>query len=187
MAGDGSARLFVAVPMTDEARRAVQAHLRTAAPEGLPGRAVAADNWHLTLRFLGASTPAQRRGMADALAAAELGSAFAIRFGGLGAFPRPRSARVVWMGITEGVVRLQELAHIAEQAARTHGYAAEEKPYRPHLTLSRIQPNRDVSRLVESVPALELEMPVREIVIYQSHLGGGPARYEAVERFPLVN
>ena len=90
MAGDGNARLFVAVPMTDEARRAVQAHLRTAAPEGLPGRAVAADNWHLTLRFLGTSTAAQRRGMADALAAAELGGSFAIRFGGLGAFPRPR-------------------------------------------------------------------------------------------------
>jgi 2'-5' RNA ligase len=89
------------------------------------------------------------------------------------------------MGITEGVERLQELARIAEQAARDNGYAAEEKPYRPHLTLSRIQPNRDVGRLVESVPPLDLEMPVREIVIYQSHLGGGPARYEAVERFPL--
>lgn len=185
MAGADSTRLFVAVPMTDEARREVDAHLRRSAPGGLPGRPVPADNWHLTLRFLGSSTPDQRRGMVDALAAADPGAAFAIRFGGLGAFPRPRSARVLWMAITEGVERLQELAHIAEQAARASGYAAEEKPYRPHLTLSRIQPNRDVGPVLEAVPPLGLEMPVREIVIYQSHLGGGPARYEAVERFPL--
>ena len=185
MAEGGNARLFVAVPLTDEARRRVQVHLRAAAPDGVPGRPVPADNWHLTLRFLGASTSAQRGGMARALAAAELGGAFALRFGGLGAFPRPRSARVLWMGITEGVERLQELARVAEQAARENGYDPEEKPYRPHLTLSRIQPNRDVARVIESVPPLELEMPVRDVVIYQSHLGGGPARYEAVERFPL--
>ena len=123
MAGDGHARLFVAVPMTDDARRAVAAHLRTAAPEGMPGRPVPADNWHLTLRFLGASTPAQRRGMAEALTSADLGGSFAVRFSGLGAFPRPRSARVVWMGITEGVERLQELARIAEQGARENGAA----------------------------------------------------------------
>jgi 2'-5' RNA ligase len=185
MVGDGKARLFVAVPMTEEARRAVDAHLRTHLSDRVPGRPVRVDNWHLTLRFLGPSTAEQRRGMADALAAADLGGAFAIRFGGLGAFPRPRSARVVWMGITGGVERLQALAAVAEQAARANGFAAEEKPYRPHLTLSRIQPNRDVGRVVESVPAPELEMPVREIVVYRSHLGGGPARYEAVERFPL--
>jgi 2'-5' RNA ligase len=38
---------------------------------------------------------------------------------------------------------------------------------------------------VARVPPLGLRMPVRELVIYRSHLGGGPARYEAVEHFPL--
>jgi 2'-5' RNA ligase len=178
-------RLFVAVPLTDEARRAIDAHLRAALPDGIPGRVPPAANWHLTLRFLGASTRAQRAGVRDALAAAALGAPFTVVFGGLGAFSSPRRARVLWIGVDAGADRLRELAAVAESAARAHGYDADEKRYTPHLTLSRIQPPRDVSAQVARVPPLNLEMPVHDVVIYRSQLGGGPARYEAVERFPL--
>jgi 2'-5' RNA ligase len=183
---DSAGRLFIGVPLTEEARRATEQHLRTSMPDGIPGRAVPAANWHLTLRFLGATTPDQLAAIVRHLRAAELGPAFAIGFGGLGAFSRPRSARVVWIGITDGVERMKGLARTAEEAARAAGFAPEEKSFKPHLTLSRIQPPRDVTRAIADVPPLDLRTPVREVVVFRSHLGGGPARYEAVERFALA-
>ena len=49
-------RLFIGVPLTDEARRAVEKAL----PKKLPGKLVPPENWHFTLRFLG-STAAEER------------------------------------------------------------------------------------------------------------------------------
>lgn len=182
---DSAGRLFIGVPLAEEARREIDAWLRRALPEGVPGRPVPAASWHLTLRFLGATRADQLAAVRDHLHGAALGPPFDIRFGGLGAFSRPRSARVMWIGITEGAERLRELAGSAEDAARAAGFAPEEKGFTPHLTLSRIQPPRDVTRALQSAPPLDLATRVDEVVIFRSHLGGGPARYEAVERFGL--
>ncbi|HEX2210434.1 MAG TPA: RNA 2',3'-cyclic phosphodiesterase [Longimicrobium sp.] len=182
---DAAGRLFIGVPLADEARREIEAHLRRSMPDGIPGRAVPSANWHLTLRFLGTTRADQMAALVRHLRAADLGDAFDVGFGGLGAFSRPRSARVLWMGLTDGVARMEALARIAEDAARAAGLAPEEKSFKPHLTLSRIQPPRDVTRAVARVPPLGLRMPVREVILFRSHLGGGPARYEAVERFAL--
>lgn len=179
---DSAGRLFIGVPLTEEARRAIGAHLRRTMADGIPGRPVPAANWHLTLRFLGATRADQLAAVVRHLRAAELGDAFEVGFGGLGAFPRPRSARVLWIGLTGGVDRMQALARIAEDAARKAGFAPEEKAFKPHLTLSRIQPPRDVSRAIDQVPPLGLRMRVGEVIVFRSHLGGGPARYEVVER-----
>jgi 2'-5' RNA ligase len=183
---DSAGRLFVGVRLTEEARDAIDEHLRRSMPDGVPGRPVTAANWHLTLRFLGATRVDQLATLVRQLRAAELGPAFEVGFGGLGAFSRPRSARVLWIGLAGGVERMKALARIAEDAARVAGFEAEEKSFKPHLTLSRIQPPRDVTRAIAGVAPLDLRMPVREVVVFRSHLGGGPARYEAVERFGLV-
>ncbi|HST61125.1 MAG TPA: RNA 2',3'-cyclic phosphodiesterase [Longimicrobium sp.] len=182
---DAAGRLFIGVALEDEARREIDARLRSVLPDGLPGRAVPAANWHLTLRFLGATRADQLATIRERLRAADRGAPIDIRFGGMGAFSRPRSARVLWIAITEGVQRLQELARIAEDAARAAGFAPEQKSWKPHLTVSRIQPPRDVTRVIERVPPLDVGMRVVDVVLFRSHLGGGPARYEAVERFAL--
>lgn len=183
--GGESARLFIGVALTDDARREIGDRLRRALPEGVPGRAVPAANWHLTLRFLGATRTDQLATVRERLRAADLGAAFGVRFGGMGAFSRPRSARVLWIAVTEGADRLRDLARAAEDAARAAGFAAENKAYTPHLTISRIQPPRDVTRAMASVPPLDVEMRVGEVIVFRSHLGGGPARYEPIERIPL--
>lgn len=183
---DSAGRLFIGVPLTEGARWTIDEHVRRSMPDGVPGRPVPAANWHLTLRFLGATSADQLSAIVRRMRAAELGEAFEVGFGGLGAFSRPRSARVLWIGLTDGVERMKALARVAEDAARAAGFAAEEKPFKPHLTLSRIQPPRDVTRAIAGTPPLDLRMPVREVVVFRSHLGGGPARYEAVERFGLA-
>lgn len=177
----GSERLFIGVPLTEDARRAIAKSL----PEKLPGKPVPPENWHFTLRFLGATSGEARDQVVARLESATCGDPFTIRFSELGAFPNARRARILWLGIDEGADRLLQLAAIAEGAARSVGFAAESKEFKPHLTLSRIDPPAAVATLLASKPRFGARMLVDSVILYRSRLGGGPARYEEVLRIKL--
>jgi len=174
-------RLFIGVPLTDDARRAIQKSL----PKNLPGKPVPPENWHFTLRFLGSTMPTARDQIIHRLESATCGAPFGIRFTELGAFPQARRARILWLGIEQGAERMVQLAAIAEAAARIAGFAAEAREFKPHLTLSRIDPPSSVASLIEAKPRFDAAMTVDSIILYRSRLGGGPARYEEVVRIPL--
>jgi 2'-5' RNA ligase len=175
-------RLFVAVPLPEEVRMALADRL---GPVAVPGRVVPPENWHITLRFLGLTDQVAYERYLAALDGSGLGPEFDVGLGALGAFPRPRSATVTWLAVTEGHDRLEELAAEAEEAALAAGFAPEDRPFRAHLTLSRVRPPEDVSRLVEEFPAVDLRWRCRSIVVYRSHPGRGGVRYEPLEVFPL--
>lgn len=179
-------RLFVAVALPDEVRHALAAHLAAALGERpLPGRPVAPRNWHLTLRFLGKVDETGYDLLLRGLDRAELGPAFRLAFGGLGAFPRPRRATVLWLGIDEGAEELTRLAVTVETAAGDAGFLPEERPFHPHLTLSRIRPHQDVTATIDAVPGFPGRVAVDDVVLFRSHLQAGPPRYEIMERFAL--
>jgi 2'-5' RNA ligase len=178
-------RLFLGVPLSDPLRDALGEHLRRALPGGIPGRAVVPANWHLTLRFLGDTHAEQHRLLVDALEKAPLGPRFSMVLGGLGAFPRPRRAGVLWVGVGEGAADLKRLAALAEEAARHAGFPAEKKPFSPHLTNARLNPPRDVESVVAAAPAFGGRMEVDAVVLFRSHLGSGPPRYEQMRTFAL--
>lgn len=172
----------MAVPLPDEIRMALADRLGAVA---VPGKVVPPENWHITLRFLGATDQVAYERVLAALDESGLGPGFEVGLGEMGAFPRPRSATVTWLAVTEGQDRLEELAGEAEEAAQAAGFAPEDRPFRAHLTLSRVRPPQDVSRLIEEVPAVDLEWRCRSIVVYRSHPGRGGVRYEPLETFPL--
>jgi len=182
---EGLARLFVAVPLPDDIRHALSTLVRDAAPGGLPGRIVPPANWHVTLRFLGDVDDLGRDRLLKELDVAGLGDPFAVGWGGLGAFPRPGRATVLWIGADRGAADLGRLAADVEEAVVAAGFPQEERPFRSHLTLSRIRPHHDVSRLLETAGSFDLAMTVDRVVVYRSHLGRGGARYEEIEEFPL--
>jgi 2'-5' RNA ligase len=176
-----SERLFIGVPVTADARAAIVRAL----PNSLPGKLVAPDKWHFTLRFLGPTNQDARDNIITRLSDARLGSGFQLRFGELGAFPNPRRARILWLGVVKGGERLSDLAASAEDAARSSGLAAEARQFKPHLTLSRIDPPQNISPLLAQKHRYDIEMTVTALILYRSQLGGGPARYEEVARFEL--
>jgi len=63
----------------------------------------------------------------------------------LGAFPRPQSPRVLWVGPSENWERGAEAKRIAEihgateQACESLSFLRETRPFSPHLTLARIK------------------------------------------------
>ena len=178
-------RLFLAAPLDAAVREALDAHLSTALPEPLPGRRVPAQNWHLTLRFLGDTPTPTSEALVRELRQAPLGPRFAVRLGGWGAFPRESRATVLWLGLDGGEAELARLAGAVAAATERAGFPREKRPFSAHLTLSRLNAPQDVRPLLAGLPPFAAEMPVEEVVLYRSELGKGPPRYQAVERFAL--
>lgn len=180
---DGIGRVFVAVSLPDEVRMALSDRL---AQITLPGRVTPPQNWHITFRFLGDTGAVTYERFLAGLDASDLGDPFRVGLGGLGAFPGARKASVIWVGLSKGVERLRQLAEVCEEAAQAAGLSPNERPFHPHLSLSRVRPPQDVRRLVDQVPAVDIEWHCRSVVVYRSHLGRDGARYEPLETMPLA-
>lgn len=175
-------RLFLGVPLDEEVRAMLAQHLQK---HRVPGRLVPPANWHLTIRFLGNVSEVVMQRLTAELDESDLGEAFEVVLGEMGAFPRPGRAAVVWLAISRGRDRLDELNEIAEEASQAVALAPEERPFAPHLTLSRIRPETDVRAELADYRLAPFRWTVGEMVLYESHLGRGGAVYEPVERFPL--
>lgn len=177
-----SLRAFLAISPPDEVRHALVEQL-----SGLriPGRLVPPQNWHITLRFLGEIDDVTRERYTAAIDQSSLGRSFVLGFDHLGAFPRPTKATVIWAGASRGGERLFELAEIADLGAGDAGIPGEDRPFRPHLTLSRARPPVRAVELVEEVE-LDVAWRVGAVVLFRTVPGRGGVSYEALESFPLA-
>lgn len=173
-------RVFAGVPLPVETRLALADGI---AGHEIPGKIAPPENWHVTLRFLGKIDQVAFERFLSGLEDLTAESSFNIDLGGFGAFPSMRKATVVWLGVRKGEGQLAKLNQITEEAALGAGLPAEERPFHAHLTLSRVRPPADVRDL--AAEAVDLGWFCDRVVVFRSHLGGGPARYEPLETFAL--
>jgi RNA 2',3'-cyclic 3'-phosphodiesterase len=178
-------RLFFAVPLTDEARegldRSIGGSLR--ALEQL--RPIPPQNWHLTLRFLGDTSAAERLAVEARLDASRLPPPFRFQLGGWGAFPRPGAARVLWIGVRDPASGLATLNRQTEEAATSAGFEPDPRAYSPHLTIARLRDPANLRATLASLPTFEIDCEVDRIVLYRSEFGSGGVRYVDVRAFRL--
>jgi 2'-5' RNA ligase len=177
-------RLFLAVNLPDETRRAAWeaiSPLRDAAPTAAW---VAPARIHLTLKFLDEQPDecAAEVGVAlDAIVGRH--RVFDVNLGGVGAFPNFRRPRVLWMGVSPEP-RLELLHHDVEVACEQLGLPLEGRAFRPHLTLARARDRKDaealrgLTRAAKGV-SFEAETRVESVDVMRSVLGATP-RYECV-------
>jgi len=187
-------RLFVALEPSEAVRRRI-AHAE-AAMKRAAGRAAdevrwaPAENVHLTLQFLGAVPHERVKAVAEAVRAVAAGSRpLALEVEGAGGFPNARRARVLWLGLGGEVPALAALVADLGRRLAPLGFAPEERPFTPHLTIGRARDGRGAPGLGGALAeaALAEGMPWRpaEVVLFESHLSPRGARYEAVLRAPL--
>ena len=190
----GTLRLFFAVPVPEEARAGIgQLIERVQAGVG-DGKArirwVRVDGLHLTLRFLG-PTPAERQPALEeaADAAARAVEPFDVGLSGGGAFPSLARPRSLWVGVTAGSDRLAALADALTRAAVEGGQPLDTRPFAPHLTIGRADGVRQAPVAARILQETAIDLDVRftadRIVLFQSLLGGGPARYEPLHESRL--
>ncbi len=99
-----------------------------------------APNLHLTLRFLGETSDSQRSIVERELASRlHLQPAFALGLHQLGCFPNWGRPTIVWGDFTGATGQLASVQALVETAVRVAGFAAEERPFTPHLTIGRVK------------------------------------------------
>jgi RNA 2',3'-cyclic 3'-phosphodiesterase len=132
-------RLFLALNLEPEVRHRVYAAthaLRTAAPDV---RWVDESKLHLTLKFLGEQPETLAAPLSAALdKAASQSHELDLQFGAIGAFPNFRRPRVVWLGVAPDP-KLELLHHDVEVACEGVGLSVDGRPFRPHVTLGRVE------------------------------------------------
>lgn len=145
---------------------------------------------HLTLKFLGEIPESQAPDIKNGLVSAVKGTGeFRIEIAGAGAFPNPRNARVVWLGLSGEVEKLNRLQAAVEDAMVRIGFEREDRPFKPHLTLARIKYIRSKERwltALEQVKDIKLTgFDATAVSVMKSELKPTGAVYMELARIEL--
>jgi 2'-5' RNA ligase len=188
-------RAFIAIEIPEEIKKEIAG--QTAGFRRLVGssvRWVTPENIHLTLKFLGEISSSNIDLLTQTLKT-EAGrhAAFDIRVGNVGAFPNPRRARVLWIGLDTppALVRLQ---HGIEAATSRLGYPADDKAFSAHLTIGRVRehiPSVDAQSLRNALentnPGILGTFTAKFIHLFRSDLQPGGPLYTCLFTAALAN
>ena len=193
-------RAFVAIEISLDVRRLAKktlAPLKRAFPDV---KWLDDENFHVTLKFLGPNVPVvELHKLIAALKRACRGvEQFDLVLEGLGAFPNTSDPRTIWIGVTDGVDELRELAAKIDDEFEKLGYPVEGRAFSPHLTIGRARRrDRADAQDADATLADEIEKfddfywgccPVDRVVLFSSELDRNGAKYEplaSVELTPL--
>lgn len=169
---------------------ALEAAVEELRQAGVTARWVRPEQLHFTLRFLGEIPDGRAAAVSLALAQAlEAVERFTLEIAGLGAFPRPQSARVVWAGCGEGADRLAALAGRVESALVGAGFEPETRPFAPHLTLGRLPQAGATPQVAAALRKASGRrfgaVAVSEVVLFRSDLRPQGPLYTPLSRHPL--
>jgi 2'-5' RNA ligase len=89
---------------------------------------------------------------------------------------------VIFVGVDDPTRILDHLAAVCEEAAVDAGFEPEDRPYVPHLTLSRLRPALDVRALFAAFGEFRVPIKVRAITLLRTI---GP-RYDTLDTVALV-
>lgn len=186
---DERIRTFIAVKIKPEQKLIEQLHELKRLFKDERINWVPENNFHLTLRFLGDTTPEQLVAMHSSLE--QLSNqfyAFDFQISGTGTFGSKGNPRVLFVNIQFPEV-MRSLVNEIEEAVVSVGFHEELKPFRPHLTLGRIKHLENRTRflqIVNEIPQLDYQnVRVSEFILYQSILQPSGPIYKTLKTYIL--
>jgi len=182
-------RTFIAIKITPEKKLT---ELVSWLKEKLTGEAikwVELNNLHLTLRFLGDTTPEQVQEiskMLDDLPGKFDSFQFSLK--GTGYFKSKGQPRVLCLTI-ENDTMLKKVVEVIENRVVQSGFESESREFKPHLTLARIKFIKNKTAfysLVNNQNPDEIQsINVSEIIFYQSILNPDGPVYKPIKKAKL--
>jgi len=180
-------RVFIAIDLPESLRAALAEAQQGFRSNARDARWTNPEGIHLTLKFLGEISDAQTKLVVEALAQIGPFEPFSVEVMGFGFFPHAQRPRVFWAGVTAPPA-LAELAARVERHMEKTGFAREDRPFSPHLTLARFQVPRPQPALESAVAARATaslgKFEASEFFLFESKLSPQGAQYRKVMRFP---
>ena len=168
------------VRIQERLKKAITGDVRWVRPEGI----------HLTLKFFGWIHESDIANISQVVKdkAANM-KPLALNVRRLGVFPTVTRPRVLWLGIdgdTEALIRLQKEI---DDGLLPYGFGKEDRPFKPHLTLSRIKEPKGLTGLVEAMKKNEDytagSFTADGLTLFKSDLKPTGAVYTKLVHFPF--
>jgi 2'-5' RNA ligase len=181
-------RLFIAIELPPATRKRLKEHidrLRESVPDARASWS-REEHLHLTLKFLG-DTPVIRAESLSLAAERVARSAYLLEIivKGCGAFPTRGQPRVLWIGIDDPSRQLGRLQESLEDECANAGFAREQRPFHPHLTIARLRKPHGSRQLAELHKEIGFEtetVAVSALTVVRSELRSEGSRHTAISR-----
>jgi RNA 2',3'-cyclic 3'-phosphodiesterase len=192
VASDNMIRAFLALDPPPEVLQRIiglQETLKKMIPHGV--RWVNPDGIHLTLKFLGNIFPSSRENI-ESLLPDLVGAhpSFTLSAGRIGVFPGLAKPRVIWVGIGGETRSLFALQKDIEEALESIGFPKEDRPFRAHLTLGRVNDPRALQGMEAAIAQGQSfdagSFPAEKVLFIKSDLTPAGAIYNNLAAFSLA-
>ncbi len=184
-------RIFVAVDISDAARRGAAAYITALRNEFREVRVGwdKPEKLHLTLKFLGDTDENQLSELKNIVEEISAGlTKFDLQILNTGIFPSVRNPRVLWIDVKDETGSLAKINNRLETECEKIGFNREKRAFVPHLTIGRVrEPNRakDLARRHLENDFAPVEFEVSELVIYESKLQKEGSIYSVESKYGL--
>jgi len=174
-------RVFVAIEISN--KEVIKSIRKIQDKINIDAKPVETKNFHFTLQFLGEVSEEIKHKIIQALHTIEF-SSFNITLKGVGAFPKLKSPRVIWIGTDEnGGNMLIQLSKKVEKVMEPLGFFSD-KPFKPHITIFRIKKKiGDITNELESQKVIDFGIQeISSIKLKKSKLtSSGPIYSDLME------
>ena len=183
----GKLRLFVAVTLPNDLKKDLK---RLAHHEIRGVRWTRMEKLHITLHFLGDTKASKLPRLIEELSQIRV-ECFNLKLNDCGFFPGYERPKVFWMGL-EDSVELHQLHAQVKDVLESLDLETEDRPFKPHLTLGRInkeyrsrRSNAHIFELAE--PFMDRTFEIDAFHLYYSELSPAGARYTCIHSVPCFN
>ncbi len=181
-------RLFIGLQFSERFSKDLEPWVKkikkTADQKEMSLKWVPSANYHVTLVFLGNTSPEEVPGIGEKMRkVAQEQAPFDLKVRHIGGFPTVNQARVIYMDIQRSQAILDLQSALEREFKSPDQYEAQ---YTPHLTLARLRNPKSCRDLLSPFEHADLgRQTVREIVLFKSTLAGSFPVYEKLIEVPL--
>jgi len=182
-------RSFIAIAIPDAVKTQLSVAVKRLSPQAIDVTWCTKDQFHLTLAFMGETSPAILPHVYEKLSqlCATL-EPFKCRAYGYGFFGTKRNPKTIWVG-AEPVQELGALNEALCEILKRFGFKLESDAFRPHITVGRCKERARNHPLVLAMDEEEQldfgSWPAEGLTLYESRLTPKGSIYVKLNRFPF--
>ena len=184
-------RTFVALPVSAAVKELAAEWMHRLSKTDVDVKWVAAENLHLTLKFLGEVPTIELAEICQRVTSAVANcDPLEMVFDHVGAFPSAERPRTLWMGVGADDEAVLQVHEQVEQALMEMGFRGEHRQFHPHVTLGRLRSSLATSgALAEVLQTANFGPAVTclasQVVVVANQLGRDEPQYQRLATIPL--